>query len=57
MTLGEIQKDKLFKESKQYELVECHVSEWKDREVKRLIELRTFKSFLTDAKQGRSSVW
>jgi len=46
MTLGEIQKDSMFKESKQYELVECHVSEWKDREVKRLIELRTFKSFI-----------
>jgi len=46
MTLGEIQKDSMFKESKQYELVECHVSEWKDREVKRIIELRTFKSFI-----------
>ncbi len=46
MTLGEIQKDVLFKESRQYKLVECHVSEWEDCKIVKLIELRTFKSFI-----------
>jgi len=45
-TLGEIQKDVLFKESRQYKLVECHVSEWEDCKIVKLKELRTFKSFI-----------
>tara|TARA_Y100001951_G_scaffold24094_1_gene18637 strand:- start:1159 stop:1686 length:528 start_codon:yes stop_codon:yes gene_type:complete len=41
-TLGDIQKDASFGESKQYELIECHVSEWED------VKLKKFKEFIDE---------
>ncbi len=47
-TLGEIQKDVLFKESRQYKLVVCHVSEWEDCKIVKLKSLQRFKEFINE---------